>query len=155
MKRLDRIHCQEVDVGNRIVPLNRKRTGMRATKQEWKRVLFGVLWYFKQVVSLITTTQSNCGVTALLLEINDKLNNGLQCNCCDNVIRGNYGEPTIISVPFLQQCVPTVAQVPTNATMCSHNDTGPCLVLRKNVTDMGGSMKCSWLTLQPRWHWHN
>jgi hypothetical protein len=64
----------------------------------------------QQVASLITAVQINCWLTSLLLERNNKGNNGIKGHCYDIVIRGHC-ESTMISVLSVE-------------AMCSNNDLG-------------------------------
>jgi hypothetical protein len=54
-------------------------------------------WWRQQVVSVITPSQMQCGLRLLLLERNNKRNDGLQGHWCD-VIPGHCCKPTITSV---------------------------------------------------------
>jgi hypothetical protein len=88
-------------------------------KQEWKAVLFGVHLNCKRVLHTTTWTVTpvgcftdnhsarNCGLRLLLLEKNNKGNEVILA-----VIRGHVCEPTMDSVPLLQQCASTITLVP-------------------------------------------
>jgi hypothetical protein len=117
------------DIQNFIQKISRMRPRVITRRiiilQDWKSVLFSYTqftqvffmphhWRWRQQVASFTSmSQRNCGVTSLLLERNNKCDNGIQSHCCYNVIRSHCCEPT-------QTSVTTVATMWPNYDHVSH-----------------------------------
>jgi hypothetical protein len=143
--------------------------------QDWRGVLFGVHWNSRGVQATtraVTSTgwfvdnHGSKGLWSLLLERNNKGNNGIYGHYCD-VIRGQLwanitSRPIVVTMcpnkdlgyycyndvslpwsrfPLLQQCGPKIASVPIVEQKCvptmTPGHTG-YLIPRKNATDRHG-----------------